>query len=158
MDSHRQQLTFQRDISVARESSWEVWGLNPKLGSPAYSTRTRKGIQITSGCEKQWGFCLTPRNAERLLKGQHRKFHLQPPTLYSGRGRVRWTRDTWGKSGVGGSGERTEGTDARIPVQSHFLYCRGHLSWVEHSSLNGISLRGSNSSSHKNYSAPHCGA
>ena len=28
----------------------EVWGLNPKLGSPAYSTRARKGTQITSSC------------------------------------------------------------------------------------------------------------
>ena len=36
------QLKFWKYISVVGESPWEVCGLNPKLGSSAYSTRTQK--------------------------------------------------------------------------------------------------------------------
>ena len=35
------------DTSVVRGSPREVWGLNPKLGSPAHGTRTGKGTEIT---------------------------------------------------------------------------------------------------------------
>ena len=34
----------------------------------------------------------------------------------SGKGRAKWTRESWGESGVGGSGERIEGTASKIPV------------------------------------------
>ena len=60
----------------------------------------------------------------------------------SGRRKAEWTRDAWRESGVGGSGERAEGTDARIPMLCHSQYCRSHflrqstslqvaLAWVE---------------------------
>ena len=89
----------------------------------------------------------TARDTERLLEGH-----------CSSRWRAEWTRDSWGKSGVGGSGERTEGTAARIPVLSHSPYCKSCLSQAEHSSPSGISLRGSNRPAHRNYPAPLCGA
>ena len=51
-------------------------GLNPKLASLAYSTRTGKGTQITYGCEKQQGFCPSERDSWRNrdpLKGPTQK-------------------------------------------------------------------------------------
>ena len=73
-------LKYKRDISAAEWVPWEMWSLNPKLDSPAYSTRVRKGTQETSCCEKQWG-CVhqgeVARDTESLLNGQHTKFHLQ---------------------------------------------------------------------------------
>ena len=74
----------------------------------------------------------------------------------SGRGRAEWARKAWGEPGAGGSGERAEGTATRIPILSHFPYCRSHLSQAEHSPPSGIRLRGSNSPTHRNYSAPPC--
>ena len=58
-------------------------------------------------------------DAETFLKGQHIKFHLQPLTLGSSRGRTEQTRTTWRESSVGGSGERAKGSATRIPVLSH---------------------------------------
>ena len=140
-------------------SPWEVWGLNPKLASPAYSIRARKEPREHPAVKSSRISVLKGEmdgDTESLLKGQHTKFHLQPLALDSGRGRAKWTRDTWGESGVGGCGERTEGTTSRIPVLSHSPYCRSHLSQAEHSSPSGISLRGSNSPTHRNYSALPC--
>ena len=92
-------------------------------------------------------------DSESLLKGHCTKFHLQPLTLGSSRGRAEYTRDACGESGPSGFVKRTEGTAARIPVMSHSPYGRSHLSQVEHSSPSGIGLRGSNSPTHRNYSA-----
>ena len=58
-------------------------------------------------------------DTERFLKRQCTKFHLQPLTLGSNRGREEWTGDMRGQSGAGGSGERAEGSVIRIPVLSH---------------------------------------
>ena len=55
----------------------------------------------------------TAGNSESFLKGQHTKFCLQPLTLGSSRERAEWTRDAWGESGVGVSGERSNGTADR---------------------------------------------
>ena len=121
-------------------SPWEVWGLNPKLGFPDWSTSTGKGIQIISSCEKQWDFCLPGRDSlffkRKPLKKRpaHQNSGLQPFILGS-----------WGGSGVGGAGKRTEGTAVRIPVLNHSTYYRSHLSQAEHSPPSGISLKGSNS-------------
>ena len=66
-------------ISVARvfkvQFPQEVWGLNPKLGVPAYSTRAGKGTQIISSCEKQQDFARERQlEIESLLKSQRTKF------------------------------------------------------------------------------------
>ena len=123
LGSHGWSLQFQRDISVARvDSPWQVWGLNTTLVSPDYSTRASKGTQIKSSCVKQPGFCRPERDSWRCrepLKGPWTKFHLQPTSLDSGRWKAEWTKNAWGKSSVGGSRERTEGTVPRIPVLSH---------------------------------------
>ena len=97
-------------------------------------------------------------DSESLLQGQCTKFCFQPLTLGSGRYRAEseWTRTVRGQSGVGGSGERAEGSATRIPVFSHPYppYCRSHLSQTEHSSPSGISPRGNNSPNHRNPSSP----
>ena len=106
-------------------SIWEVWGPNSKLGSLRLQQQSLKETQITSSCEKQQGFCLPGRNSwscREPLKGQHTKFHLQPLTLDSSRGRAEWTREACGDSGVGGSGKRAEGTATGNPVLSHSPY------------------------------------
>ena len=54
--------------SVAKELPLKVWGVNPKPDSPAYNTRTRKGTQITSSCEKQLEFCLPGREREMEIQ------------------------------------------------------------------------------------------
>ena len=129
----------------------EVWGLNPKVVSLAWSTKTEKGIQITSGCEKQWGLCLQRRDSYRhrepLKRPTHKySFSATYPGFWQREGGVvqRCVRR------VRGSGERTEGTPARIPVLSYSPYCRSHLSQAEHSPPCGINLRGSNSFTCKN--------
>lgn len=56
----------------------------PKLGSQAQSSRTGKGAQVASGCERYQrsvGQGQRARNADTPLKGQHTKFRLQPLTL-----------------------------------------------------------------------------
>ena len=45
LGSNRLQLKFWRDISAAGEFPWEVWALNPKFDSQAYSTRARKELR-----------------------------------------------------------------------------------------------------------------
>ena len=87
-------------------SPWEVWGLNPKLASPAYSIRARKEPREHPAVKSSRISVLKGEmdgDTESLLKGQHTKFHLQPLTVGSRRGREEWTRDTWGESRVGGS-------------------------------------------------------
>ena len=51
---------------------------------------------------------------QRASQRANTKFCWQPLTLGARRGRAEWTRDAWGESGVGVSGERTEGPAARI--------------------------------------------
>ena len=77
-------------------------------------------------------WCWVLWDAESLLNGQCTKFFLQPLTLGSSRWRAEWIRDTW-EPGVGGSGEKTEGTGSRIPVLSHSPSeeWRGYLSQAE---------------------------
>ena len=138
-----------------------VWNLNPKPGSPAYSTRAgeepRSHPAVKSSrvsiCQGE-----VPGNTDSLLKGQSTKFHLWPLSLGADKGRAEWTRHAWGESGVGGSGEEMEETATRIPTLSHPPHCRSHLSQAELSPLNGIRLRGSNSLTHRNDSAPPSGA
>ena len=146
----------ERYFSGQGGSPWEVWG-EPKLGSPAYRARTRKENQITPSCEKQQVSVSQGEMAgdtENLLKGQCTKFCLQPLTLGSSRGRAGWTKDTWGDSGAGGSRERTEGTTGRIPVLSHFPWCRSRFCQAENSSLNGNSW-GEAIALHKGITLPH---
>ena len=75
-------------------------GSKPKLGYPAYNTRSRKVKQITSSSKvsvKSSKVSVqgeTVGDTESLLKGQHKKFCLQPLSLGSARGRAEWTRDT----------------------------------------------------------------
>ena len=69
----------------------------------------------------------TATDAESLLKDQCIKFLLYPLTRGSSRVKAEQARDTWGASGADGSGDRTEGTTARIPEPSHSPYCRSHL-------------------------------
>ena len=138
-------------------SPWEVWGLNSKLVSPAYSNGGGKGTQITAGFLSAWERLL---ETESLWKGQCTKFCLQSSALGSARGMQSglkmceeslgwWLWGLW-------PGERAEGTATRISVLSHSPYCGSHLFQAEHSP-SGISLRGSNSPAHRNYSAPPCG-
>ena len=125
-----------------------MWGLNPKLGSPALSTRARKEPRYqptVKSIRGSVGQGETAGEAESLLKGQSTKFHLQPLTLSAGKGRAEWTRDASGESGVRGSGDRTEGKTIMIHVLSHSPKYMSHPSQAEHFSLNVISLRGSNS-------------
>ena len=73
----------------------EVWGLNPKLGSPACSTRAGKEPRSHPIVKsRRVSVCqgVMVRDAGSLLKGQPTKFSLQPLTLGSGRGRAEWTR------------------------------------------------------------------
>ena len=138
LSSQGWQLKIWRDISVAGMFPWEVWDLNPKLGSPAYSIRAKKEHRWHPAVKSSWVSVSqgeTAGDSETLLNNQCTKFGLQPFTLGSSRGRAEWTRDTWGESEAGASGERTEGTDARISGS--------HYSQAERSYLNGISLRGS---------------
>ena len=138
---------------------WELWGLNPKLGSLFYSTRAGKDTrQYPSVKNSRVSLCQreTAGDTEGLWKGQCRKFHLQPFTLGSCVGRPEWTRNPWGDPGVGGFGERANETATSIPVLNHSPYCISHHSQAEHSSPSGISLRGSNSPVHRNYFASHC--
>ena len=139
-----------------------IVGSKPQAGLPSLQHQSQKrnpeNIQLWKAAEflstrERWA-----EDTERLLKDQLTKFCLQPLTLDSVRGRAEWTRDASGESGADGSGERTEGTATGIPVLSQSPYCRGHHSQTEHSPPNSISLRGSNSPAHRNYSAPPCGA
>ena len=141
---------------------WGSWGLNSKMGSPAYSIRPGKEPKWHMAVKSR-GFLSTRERWLRCrepLKDQHKiQFaNLNPFLMGSLRGRAEWTRDAWEKFGAGGSGERTEGMVARIPVLSHSPYCRSHLSQAENSPPCAMSLRRSNSLAYKNYSAPHCGA
>ena len=73
-----------------------MWGLNPRLGSPAYSTRARKeprkhiAVKYSKGsiCQGQMA-----GDAESLSKGQSTKFHFQAFTLGSSRGSTERSRD-----------------------------------------------------------------
>ena len=73
-----------------------MWGLNPKLGSPAYSTRAGKEPRKQAAVKSSRGSVSqgeTAGDANSLLKGQHTKFYLQPLTLGSGKRRAEQTRD-----------------------------------------------------------------
>ena len=121
LGSHGCQLQFWRAISVAGRFSWEVLGLNPKLGSPAYSSRARKEPKSPPALKSnKVSVCEVEKigDLESLLKSQPTKFCLQPLTRGSNREWAEWTRDASGQSGPGGSGVRTEGTAASIPVLS----------------------------------------
>ena len=73
---------------MARGSPWEVWGLNPKLGSPVYSTRDKKEPRKHPAVKRRVSICQggMAGDTESLLKGQCTKFSLQPLTLGSGEG------------------------------------------------------------------------
>ena len=84
-------------------SPWEMWGLNPKLGSPALSTRARKEPRyqpIVKSIRGSVGQGETAGEAESLLKGQSTKFCLQPLTLGTSKRRAERTkrhlRRVWG--------------------------------------------------------------
>ena len=150
LGSDGRQLRFWRDTSVAGGFHLRSVVSKPQVHSPAYSTRTRKEprwYRAVKSNRVSFSQGLPGRASWKLshLKSQCTKFHFSASYLDSGTERTEWTRDTWGKSGFGGSGEITEGTTPRVPVLSHSQYCRSHLSQAEHSSPKGISLRGSNS-------------
>ena len=86
---HRWQLRFQRDITVARGSPLRSGRYKPQARLPNLQHQSHKGTQITPSCEKHQGFCPPGRDCwrHRLLKGQCTKFHLQPLTIGSGKGR-----------------------------------------------------------------------
>ena len=63
---------------AARGLPWEMRGLNHKLHSPAYSTRARKGTQITFSCEKYRDFCLPGRNDWRRREPRKGPTHKIP--------------------------------------------------------------------------------
>ena len=136
LGSHSQRPKFQRDISATRTFPLRCVESTQQNGIPSIQHQSWKGTQITPSCEKQQGFCLhgdMTGDTESLLKGQCTKFHLQPLILGSGRGRAEWNRgDPSGGYGVGGSGERTKGTAARIPVLSFPI--------LQESSLSGRAL------------------
>ena len=73
----------------------ELWGLNPKLGSPVYSIRARKEPRKHPAVKRRVSICQggMAGDTESLLKGQCTKFHLQPLTLDSANGREDWARD-----------------------------------------------------------------
>ena len=82
LGSHGQQLKIQREVPWLGIPLRCV-GSKLMLGSSAYKYQRWKWTQITSSCEKQWGFCLSGRDVWRLrepLKDQSTKFHLQPLT------------------------------------------------------------------------------
>ena len=67
---------------MAGGSPGEVWSLNPKLHSPAYSTRARNELREhpavrSSRASVDQGEMAG--DADSLLKGQHTKVHLQTP-------------------------------------------------------------------------------
>ena len=164
---------FKRADWAPRGGSWSSWGMfqwpgifhlrsvgsKPQAELPSLEHHSWKGTQITSTCNKHRGFCLPGRDGWRFrepLTGSTHKISFVATYLGSTRGRPEWTRDTWGESGAVGSGNRIEGTATKIPVLSYCPYCRSHLSQAEHSPPSGISLRKSNSSACRNYSAPPC--
>ena len=152
-------LKFWRDSSAAKGFAWEVWGPNYKLASPDYITKTRKATQIPSSYEKQQHFCIPGKDGWRFrepLKANTQNFicsHLPWALAEGGQSGLETREESLGLVAL-----RSIGITARIPVQSHSPYCRIHLSQAEHFPLSGISLRGSNSPTHRNYSAPLYGA
>ena len=148
LGSHAQQLKFQRDISEAGGFPLICVGSKPQVGLPSLQHQSWENDLDNIQPWKTVGFLSTRERQleiESVLKGQCTKFCLQPLTLGCSRGRAGWTRDAWGESGAGGSGDRTEETAARSPVLSHT------------SNWRGISLKGNNSPTRRNYSAPPCG-
>ena len=127
--THWCQLKCWKDISVARGFPLRNVGSKPQAGLPNLQPENQERNPYNTWLWKASGFCLPGRHrdAESLLKGKWTKFCLQPLTLGSGRGRAKWTRDTWEEFRAGGSREKTEGTAAKIPALSHSLYCRSHI-------------------------------
>ena len=67
---------FWRDISEALGFPLRSVESKPQAGLPSYSTKTRKGAQLTSSCEKNQGFCPPGRDGwrqRRPLKGPMHK-------------------------------------------------------------------------------------
>ena len=109
---------------MARGFPQEVWGSKPQAGLPSLQHQSGKRTQLTSNYESSRVSVCQGEMAgdlENHLKGQCTKFCWQPLTPGSGKGRAECTRDTLRESGIGGSGEGTEGTVVRIPVLSHSL-------------------------------------
>ena len=128
-----------------------MWGLNHKLGSPAYSTRTWKGTQKTPSCEKQQGFCLPGRDGCRdtePLKRPNKKMFLQPLTPGYSRGGESRLETHEESVGLVALGRKLKEQPPGSLCWNHSPYCRGHLSQAEHSSPSSISLKGSNSTTH----------
>ena len=96
-------------------------------------------------------------NAESLLKGQHTNFicsHLLWALAEGGQNGLEKLEKSLGLV----TREKTEGSTTKTPMLSYSPCCRSHLSQAEHISPSGISLRESNSPTHRNYSASLCGA
>ena len=66
-------------VSVAKDSPWEVQGINSRLGPPANSAIARKESKkypvVKSGKVSVCQGKMT-RDTENLLKGKHTQFHL----------------------------------------------------------------------------------
>ena len=91
LGSHGWQLKCQRDISVARGSPREVWGLIPCWALQSTATEP-EGTQMTSRCEKWQDSCLPGRNSwrhRRPLKGPRHKILF-----------VAWAPTEGGQSGL----------------------------------------------------------
>ena len=109
---HGQQIKCWRDISASGGLLLRTVGSKHQAGLPSVQHQSKKGIQITSSCEKQQSFCLPWRDGCR-----HREPHKEPKhevlfaTTYPGiwQSKAEWTREAWAKSGVDGSREKTEG-------------------------------------------------
>ena len=71
-----------------------------------------KSVAIVSARERQE----SGREKGTFQKGQWTKFHSQPLTFCSRKGRVGQTEALWKETGVCGSGEKVEGTAIRAPV------------------------------------------
>ena len=152
----RWQLKFLRDMSVAGGYPWELWGLNPKLGSPAYSTRVgKKSSKHLAMKSSRVSVCQggTAGDSESLLKGQHIKFCLHPLTLGSSRGRAESTRglETLEES----LGLVALGRQLREQPPGSMCWVMEEPSFSGKAFLSsGLSLRRSDSPAHRNY-LPH---
>ena len=79
-------------------------------------------------------------DVDTLLKGKPSKFFFEPLTLDSSGGIPARTRTTRRETGVGTSGEQSEGSATRIPVLSHSSYYRNHLFQAVDSNPSNISF------------------
>ena len=106
----------------------------PKPGFPAQNTRAGKRSPHNIWLWKAVGFLSVRKRWDTgtFLKGQHTKFHSQPFTLGSSRGRAGWTRVAKESLGFVALARELEGPLLGSLCWVILPYCRCHLSYVQY--------------------------